>query len=203
MEDKTCIPHRPLLVLRQILALVHPAKIPKSDLLCRGGIAPELMNQPRCVKDNPLAVISRGLAVQALLHQPLHLVSLQHLIHLDGRDSLLFHLLHLLLDLLEILVRGDLSDFHQGLRIQNNRLFCLRDCKGVFTFSKTLLGQLQILDNTRALLPVRLVDVILPLVEGDDLGLGVAKADIFKLLGPHPVDLLPPLEEFLLAIVVI
>ena len=179
MKDKTCIPHYPLLVLSQILALVHPAKIPKSDLFGRGAIAPEFMNQPRCVEDNTLAIITRCLAVQALLHQSLHLVPLQHLIHLDGRGSLLLYLLHLLLDLLEILVRGDLSDFHQGFQIQNNRLFRFRGCEGIFTLSKTLLGQLQILDNARALLPVRLVDVILPLVEGDDFGLGVAKADIF------------------------
>ena len=46
MEYKTSLPHHLLLVLAQILALVHPAKIPKSNLFGRGTIATELMNQP-------------------------------------------------------------------------------------------------------------------------------------------------------------
>ena len=137
------------------------------------------MNQPRCVEDNPVTIIPRGLVVQALLHDPLHIVPLHDLIYLYGRGSFLLDLLHLLLDLLESLVSRDLPNFHQSLRIQKYWLFYRRGCEWVFTLQETLLGQPQVFDNTGAFLPVRLMNIILPLVKGDDLGLGVAKADVF------------------------
>ena len=103
---------------------------------------------------------------------------------------------------LSVLFR-DLPQIHHRIRVQLDRAVFFQLRKRIRPFFEAPLIQIEVGYDARSLLPVTLVNRILTLVKGDNLGCSVAKTTIFDFFSTQTLDVSALLSLLDLAIIVI